>query len=709
VQNESGSVTRRGRQWVAALATLTVLAGLTATTAVTQTMSPAAAATSTSVLKEAHGSVSVATAPVDASQTAGCPATANSIASGAAVVVNGVTPARIFSLAADAGTWQDDFDVSFYASVVTCQAGQARIAYTNHAGDENSVVPSGAGIAVVTLAGGPTPAAFTYREYADSSVPVRLDTARKPTVIAIIEPVANDATQNALATGFSPYHVDFLGRDHPWNTDADTTNDIDFNANPASYIPGFPAAAPLNLHLPVTDADPISPLWTADTTAWNSMAQSSKTDVRPYWLPGTKVVAAVRFGGAPLDPRADNTGHATKASSVAAGNFHGTCAECLLVWISIGSEGDELNAIDWAGSQPWIDVISNSYQRSAGVSTGTGAGATGGTTASGFEGLYLGNKTSSRTLRAVQDNGKIVAWAAGNGADDNFDVNSNAYWSSEHGPDWVVTVGAIAPLNDQPLRGGVPVDISAYGDSYPSAGGATANAASTFSGTSNATPVVAGTMAHMIQWARDATGDNLTHSDPQVVVQGKPIPCAAGMAHCPLQDGKLTRTEVEQTLFNAVLPSPPRQAPPGTAVTAPNPDPTVPSQTAGASLDTSHIPVDAIRSLPAVDSYITEGHGIVFGRYDSRRYAAEQRSLQSALFGSEPLPARPPADPTWFVVDSKCRQKLWGTWGMGLYTGTLPAFDPNVDQTAKAWNSVCDQIPQDFGADAPDTSQIPQS
>jgi hypothetical protein len=692
---EPGSATRRGRQWVAALATLTVLGGLTATVSLTQTTSPAAAATSTSVLKDAHGSVGVATAPVDASQTAGCSATADKLQAGAAVVVNSVTPGRIFSLTADAGTWQDDFDVSFYSSVALCQAGQPRIAYTNHAGDENSVVPTGAGIAVVTLASGKTPAAFTYREYADSSVPVRLDSARKPTVVAIIEPVTDDPASSAVVkTGFSPYHVDFLGRDHPWNTDADTTNNIDFNANPATYIPGYPAAEALNLHLPTTDADPVAPLATADSSAWTGMAVSYANNAHPYWIPGTKVIAALRFNtttmlGGPAD-KLDNTAHGTKVSSVSAGNFHGTCAQCLIVWISALSESEEYQALRWAGSQPWIDVISNSYERSAAAK----------------EGLYLGNLTPSQTKAAV-NNGKIVTWAAGNGVDDNFDANTSTYWSAQKGPDWVVTVGAIAPLNDQPLKGGVPVDISAYGDNYPSAGGTTANGAATFSGSSNATPVVAGTLAHIIQWARDATGDNLTHSDPQVVVQGKPIPCAAGVAHCPLQDGKLTRTEVEQTLFNAALPSPPRPLPQGTTVTSPSPTLIVPTDTTAATVDTSRIPVDAIRSVPAVDSYVTEGHGIVYGRLDQGRYAAEQRILQSALFGLAPLPARPPADPTWFIVDSKCRQKMWGTWSMGLYTGKLPTFDPNVDQTAMAWNSVCDQVPQDFLLDAPDSAQLP--
>jgi hypothetical protein len=653
-----------------------------------QLAAPPAGASGGSVLKESHGSVGVVTGPLDATRAAAC--STGSVLSGAAAVVNGITPGRIFSLTADAGTWQDDFDVAFYTSLADCQAGVARLALTNHAGDEHSVVPAGAGIAIVTLAGGSPPAAFTYREYDNWSVPV-VNTVRKPTVVAIIEPVTGGDT----TTGFSPYHADFLGRDHPWNTDSIAGNDIDFNANPATYIAGFPAANPLNITLPASDSDPIAPLYGADVSTWTTMAQSTPGNVHPYWLPGTKVIAAVRFSSA-LDSSpnggvnngANNNAHGTETSSVSAGNIHGTCAECLLVWIGAITPEEELAAIDWAASQPWIDVISNSYERST----------------AWHDGVYLGNTTSSLTKSAVQDKGRIVVWAGGNGDDGAFLANDNTYTSSQKGPDWVVTVGAIAAANEQPLRGGVPVDISAYGEGYPAAGDTTANGETAFSGSSNATPVVAGTMARMAQWARDATGDTTTPTDPQVVAQGQPVACAANVAHCPLDDGVLTRTEVEQTLFSTVLPSPPRQVPAASTATVPSTGVTVPAN--NQTTAPSPTITGAVTNLPAVDSYITEGHGIVYGRKDRNRYQAEQRQIQDALFGAVSPPARPPAEPAWFVVDSKCRQRLWGVWSMGLYTGTDPVFNPAVDQTAMAWNAACSQFPQDFLANAPDPSAI---
>ena len=43
------------------------------------------------------------------------------------------------------------------------------------------------------------------------------------------------------------------------------------------------------------------------------------------------------------------------------GNLHGTCPECLLVFINYGDQAGAEAAIEWAESQPWIDLISNSY------------------------------------------------------------------------------------------------------------------------------------------------------------------------------------------------------------------------------------------------------------------------------------------------------------------------------------------------------------
>ncbi|MDQ1446196.1 MAG: serine protease [Acidimicrobiaceae bacterium] len=678
--------TRRGRWLGALLAAVATMAAIPAVQSGAANLPPPPAPT-----KEVHGHIDTATGPVDTSRAEECAATPTGL-QGSAWLVDGVTPGRIFRLTADAGTWQDDFDVAFYGSLAGCRANQPRIVFSNHAGDENSVVPANAGIAVVTLANGRPGAAFAYKEFASTpAVPVKRPDARRPTVIAIIEPLGNDPVGGA--NSFSPYHVDFLGSKHPWNNDADTLNNIDFNADPSTYVPGYTGGERLDLHLPTLDNEPVLPLAKADGVAWSSMKSSTLDAPHPYWLAGTKVVAALRFGGN-MHGRDDNDGHATMASSVAGGNVNGTCPECLFVWIGVASEGLGLQALEWAAKQPWIDVISNSYEMSA----------------AWHDGVYLSDVASSRTKSLVADKGKIVLWAAGNGADGAFIAPQSTYWSSQKGPDWVVTVGALTPRNDQPLRGGHPVDVIAYGEQYPSGGGTLANSRTTFSGSSNATPVTAGTIAHILQLGRDVMGDSAsTTRDPQIMASGKAFPCASGVSHCPLEDGKLYRQEVEQILFDNVLPSPARPLPPGTTVAPPSPMLSLPVSAAPTKVDPDTVPLDDIRNLPAVNSYQTEGHGIVYGRLDSSRFAAEQRRLQDGLLGLVGPYVRPPAERTWMTVDSKCRQRLWGTWDMGYYHGQPLNFDPAVDQTAMAWNGWCDRVTQDALADAPANPDLPNA
>ncbi|MDQ1446194.1 MAG: serine protease [Acidimicrobiaceae bacterium] len=676
--------TRRGRWLVALLASVGTMVAIPAVQTGAATLPPPAT-------KEAHGHIEAVTGPVDSSRAEECAATPAGL-QGSAWLVEGVTPGQIFRLTADAGTWRDDFDVTFYISLAGCRANQPRLPYSNHAGDENSVVPTNAGIAVVTLASGQSGAAFTYKQFAATpAVPVRRPDARRPTVIAIIEPTGVETVGGA--NGFSPYHVDFLGSKHPWNNDADTINNIDFNADPSTYVPGFTGAERLDLHLPTLDNEPVLPLATADHAAWTSMKVSTLDAPHPYWLAGTKVIAALQFSG-DMHRRDDNGGHATMSASVSGGNVNGTCPECLFVWIGASSVSSQTQAIEWAAKQPWIDVISNSYQLSGAA----------------YDGVALSNVVSSHTKSAVADKGKIVVWASGNGADDAFMVPQWTYWNTQKGPDWVVTVGGLSPVNDQPFRGGQPVDVIAYGQQYPVASGGFVNSSGTYSGTSNATPVTAGTLAHIIQLGRDVTGDTWTGPrDPQLMADGKKIPCAAGVPRCPLEDGKLYRQEVEQTLFDNVLPSPPRPLPQGTSVAPPSPMISIPVAGGSGALDPNSLPIDEVRTLPAVNSYQTEGHGIVYGRLDTGRFAAEQRRLQDGLLGQTAPYVRPPAERTWMTVDSKCRQRLWGTWDMGYYHGTLPTFDPAVDQVAMTWNGWCDRVTQDAFANAPADPDLPKT
>jgi hypothetical protein len=601
-------------------------------------------------------------------------------------VIEGVTPGRVFALTADAGSWQDDFDVTFYASLAACQAGAPLIPYKNHAGDENSIVPDGAAVGVVSLRTGKAPAAFTYRELgADPAQPKR-PAHRAPTVIAVLEMIDD-------VHGFSPYHYDFRGSQHPWNVDTTRTDDdIDFGANPATYVNGYPeAATPLQLTLPDDPNASATALGDGDfTSVWSTMEVTNFADApNLYWLPGTKVIGAIQFRGTKGLIRGLNEEHPTKVASVSGGNVHGTCPECLLVFVGFSGMDGAIEALEWAGQQPWIDVVTNSYQASYGKT----------------DGLYIGGPEPAITKAAVKA-GQTILWGSGNGFDgENAAVPNEAYASSEKGPDWGITVGGVSTLDDQWERGsGRPVDIASYSANYPSAGSTSVTGKSQFNGTSNATPVVAGTFAKVIQLSRDLFGDKKGGHKAGVVAKGDPLACTEPNAPCPLADGRFTRAELDALVFANVLPSPTREwpeaaapgpPPPGATTTAGTVAPLGPTVPAGPVSDNR-----PAKTNPSVASYMGQGHGIVHGQLDPRQFVAEQRRFSDALRGAVTPYARPPGERTWMTVDSKCRQRLWGGWKQGYFKGTDPVFDPTVDQPALAFDAWCSAMPPDAFANS---------
>lgn len=619
---------------------------------------------------EAHGSIAL---PTSLTQGVRCP---DALTTGAtAWAIEGVTPGRVFALRADDATYRNDFDIHFYPSHAACAAGELPLPHTNHAGDENAVVPDRSSIGVVTLKTG-SPASFTYTELGDQGFRGFGDKSGV-TVVAVIEQTDD--------FWFSPYHNDFLGSHHPWNTDRDPTNDINFGSHPASYIAGFPDAAPLAITLPTSDGDLVDELAAQDGSTWKGM--KAYTDAAPnlYWVPGTKVVATASFGlpvfGAGTaydkDRVSHNGSHATRAASVAAGNIHGACAEC--VFVLLGGVGNDLaRALRWALKQPWIDVVTNSY-----VDTDVGVDL-----------LYL--QGDGAATKAAVERGQTVVWGAGNGPTPQYSGTPTAtYASSQRGPDWIVTVGAVFSQTDQAFRAsGKPADIAAYGDAYPSSGGTTANGTGIFNGTSNASPVVAGTFAHVIQRARELVGDRGVGQRRGEVARGPGRPCFRSTFPCPLDDGVLRRDELQAVVFDNVLPS--------TAdLTTEYLEPDLPLLPGGKPAETpsGNDVLYAAFTPPAAFKPAALGHGIVYGRLDQARFVAEQRRLDDALRGAVEPYRRPPGERAWLTADSKCRQRIWGTWDGGYFKSSAdpPSFGPD-DTVGAAWNALCDALPQDTRA-----------
>ena len=574
-------------------------------------------------------------------------------------VIDEVSPGKVFELTADAGSWNDDFDIAFYETLAPCNGALASawLPHRNRAGDERAVVPDGAQVVVVILVTGSEGAAVTYRELADRTVTFRSNSSR-PTVVAVIEPAS---AGNALldGNGFSPYHVDFLGNRHPANTDNDATNDINFTADPATYIPGYPTGVPaVSLSLPQGDDDEVAPLASADAAAWAGMEGSSADETHLYRLSGTKVVGAVRFGeagGGILNGLEHNDGHGTKSASVAGGNVHGACPTCVFVLV-LFEGGDDDAALEWVAQQSWIDVVSQSRGK-------------------------LGHASGPTTfphevIRPAVERGQTWIWASGNGYENAFVVPNPTYTWGYHGGDWNVVVGAVYGIEDRGTGSGIPVDIAAHGSPYPSAGGTVAGGKGTHTGTSNAAPVVAGVVAETIRLGRLLLGDATGVPDAGVVAAGDPRPCEGPVPDCPLQDGRLTRAEVQSVLFGNVLPAPRRFGPPATDTAA-------------------DLPTDVRRTVtPSASASVSQGHGVVHGRLDPPAFVAEQRRFLDALRGAVGPLHRPPGERTWMTVDSKCRQRLWGSWDEGYYTGVEPTFDPMVDQPAMALDAACTQVPE---------------
>jgi hypothetical protein len=452
-----------------------------------------------------------------------------------------------------------------------------------------------------------------------------------------------------------PYHWDFLASKMPQHRDGNPSNDLPLGRAPHTWLRGFPKPSAFHSYkrfdLSLEEKDDkatIAALDAKDAAKWNKVKPSTSKEINYYWFPGTKVIGAIEFGTQKLHGTPDD--HGSGVTSVSVGNLHGTCPECLLVFINL-DEGDELSAIRWAMSQPWIDVITNSYGRSQFV-----AGKT-----------YNGNDEEEQKKASVR--GQTIFFSAGNGVENAYTVPNATYYSSEKGPDWIVTVGATSPGEnnhyEDPLRtsnhasyigAGKPVDVASIGLDYPSAYtsltvGGTGDLG--FSGTSNAAPTVAGIYARALFIARKTLAGPSRVQKNGVIAVGKSYECGRARSSCELGDGKLTAAELRTRLLH------------------------------GAVHTAAGMTTYAGGELPSVgeDELLNEGHGTYFGRETGKwaSYMKEFARIVRPMFGIAKALKRPDGERQWMVVDSFCRQHVWGGWTGGYYIEgktDLPGPDP---------------------------------
>jgi hypothetical protein len=462
--------------------------------------------------------------------------------------------------------------------------------------------------------------------------------------------VPGDATVIAIIdNAFTPYHWDYLASKMPQAEDAYRANDLPLERAPHTWLPGFPDPSAfgdykaLDLSLEEKNAlAPIDPLDEKDSELWASVKPSTAEEQHLYWMPGTKVIGALDFAGNQI--HGDSSSHGTGTSSVSVGNIHGTCPECLLVFLSYSGQASGEAAINWAMRQPWIDAISNSYGFSI--------------TPVSRDRLYSGSDTNLQ--KKASDRGQTIFFSAGNGQENAFLVPNTTLYSSQEGPDWIVTVGAVSPGTHASYTGhGKPADIAGIGSGYPAAYGATAvggTGSGGFGGTSNATPQVAGMYSRALYLTRAAMKGPTRMQSDGVIARGAGARCAAKRPRCELRDGKLSVDELRTRLFHGAVHTEPGMTPGG------------------------------VGSAPVLadEEFLNEGHGSYFGREDGPfevdKWLKEFERIVGPLFGRAPGLKRPVGEREWMTVASFCRQHLWGDWNGGYYRegrSQLPGVDQN--------------------------------
>ena len=338
----------------------------------------------------------------------------------------------------------------------------------------------------------------------------------------------------------------------------------EFVHHPSKYIEGYPQnAQALDLSLNVADQEGYEAARNVDEETWDGV-QSSKL----YWFPGTRIVGGISIaaggGGTYPDwPILDENGHGTGTASVAAGQFYGSNPNALIVEV----EGLGDGPLNWAASQPWIDIVSNSWGPAiAGVSTGAVQGTKTATTR-GQSILFSsgnGNFNTNSNPMCLPQTSVCVSWGPGGTipVEDPCKCkvpNSNvSLLSHNKGPSWIMAIGAASPINGQShWWHGVPVDVSSFGSKWAAAGAFSAEITNKrdFGGTSCASPITAGVLSSVILKAREVLGDTTAGQKPGGVVaqaaQGV-TPPATG----PLADGKLTRLEAEAIVTKTAQPVP---------------------------------------------------------------------------------------------------------------------------------------------------------
>ncbi len=338
-----------------------------------------------------------------------------------------------------------------------------------------------------------------------------------------------------IDSGINPYHEIFRDR-----------SALAY-VHPSKYIPGYPKDAQalrLTLNAPTWET-----AFRKDRKIWDRLLaqwQNGELSERVFWIPGTKIIAAMRLGEGGVScpasedvnpptvvsvnltctdyPILDDQGHGTMTASRMAGIGTSLCPECRIV--SIEGLGDL--STKWAADQGWIDVQTNSW----------------GSVAPQPAFWAIDEAEGGEFVKNLEEAAKrhLVYFASGNGA--GFFLGWTT-WPSELAP--TLVAGAIwvgAHDNGKVAHwSGAPAHVVADGFRGLTAGNRSAKGLETngyVCCSSASSPYAASEGAAILLEARKLLGDTRVGFRKGVAAQGR----ARGISSGPLADGKLTLDEL---------------------------------------------------------------------------------------------------------------------------------------------------------------------
>lgn len=432
-----------------------------------------------------------------------------------------------------------------------------------------------------------------------------------------------DAVVGVFDTGINPYH-------HTFRDDSARAQQ-----HPSSYLPNYPEdAEALQLTLDAPDYQ----------TAVNADCERVWKQVKPgklYWFPGTKIVGAISFqteiGDIACDGKTvvntrilDTNGHGTMTASRATSREYGACRDCLVVsaqWSAVlGARTEAMDALRWLASNThWIDVQSHSWGPIVPIWDAANAG-----DAAGL-GLAGADPEFDRVVEMASQR-NLAFWASGNGTAFRAGVLGHPTLLSPHLTPSAISVGghdsgyfttwpgfAAHVVSDACASWAAPMDdMEGSEDSIGS-------------GTSAATPFVAGGAAKVLKEARRILGDGRIGVHHGAVARGPAGLTPSG----PLADGVFTLAEWREVLFKSATARPKAQFEDGPpCLTDPLYGP---------------VPVLWTQIPPDYPEYTTIGYGAVDDPATATAFAV--------LRGAAPLPDRAQTD-EYFATDAELRAVL---------------------------------------------------